>query len=564
MKTLILFLSASILFFSNLLMGQTNPLFIPPTLSGPVYNLNMQHGTYDIHSDGPSATMGYNGDILGPTLIMNAGDHVTLNVTNSIGEETTTHWHGLHIAPEDDGGPHSVISPNQTWSPHFEVDDKASTCWYHPHLHYYTMKHVVLGLAGLIIIKDSEEAALDLPRTYGVDDFPLILQTKAMIGDSILYATTEFSNTANPNMDSTFVVNATKNAILDAPRQVNRFRILNGATHRVFNFGISDGSTFWQIGSDCGLLSAPVPLTRMLLGPGERAEILVDLGTYSVNSNIAFRSYASEIPDGYWGAEWPQTNQSSNPGGGNPLNGVDFDMLNINVVSQTAGSVTTIPNSLVTVTPIAEATADTTRHKYFLTANASGATPLCPQISPTPTSSASNCFDLNVINDVIELGSTEIWELHGDFRQYHPFHIHDIPFFILERNGSPPALNERGLKDVVLIGPSDVVKIIGKFDDFTGETPYMYHCHILPHEDRGMMGQFVVRQNIYVDKDYTGVENGTMTQPYNTIREGVNVGVATGMTLNILSTGIHNEAPPDLLMNKKVNLVIHNPPVIIE
>lgn len=556
-----LFVILSTLLFSNLLLGQTNPLYIPPTLTGPVYNLNMQHGTYNIHGGGPSATMGYNGDILGPTLIMNAGDNVTLNVTNSIGEETTTHWHGFHVSPENDGGPHSVISPNQTWSPQFVVEDKASTYWYHPHLHYFTMKHVVLGLAGLIIVRDSEEAALNLPRTYGVDDFPLILQTKAMFGDEILYSVPSLTGNSNPNKDSTFLVNATRNASLDAPMQVNRFRILNGATHRVFNFGISDGSTFWQIASDGGLLNDPVALTRLRLAPGERAEILVDLSSYSLGSNITFMSYASEIPNGFWGAEFAFADESAVSDYLNPLNGVDFDMLTINVVAQTSSAVTSIPSALVSLTPISASTVDTTRFKYFF--NNSG-NPNCPIISSSPTAVEDDCFDINVINDYIELGNTEIWELHGEARQYHPFHIHDIQFFILERNGSPPPLNERGLKDVVSVGPGEVVKIIGKFEHFTGDTPYMYHCHILPHEDRGMMGQFVVRQNIYVDNNYTGVENGTMAQPFNTIREGVNVGAATGMTLNILSTGIHNEAPPDLLMNKKVNLIIHNPPVIIE
>ena len=423
------------------------------------------------------------------------------------------------------------------------------------------MKHVVLGLAGLIIVKDAAEAALTLPRTYGVDDFPLILQTKAMIGDSILYSVPDVNLVMNPNMDSSFFVNATRNAILDVPKQVNRFRILNGATHRVFNFGISDGSTFWQIGSDGGLLNAPVPLTRMRLAPGERAEILVDLTTYTLGSSVTFKSYASEIPNGYWGAELAFVNTTNDPSAGNPLNGVDFDMLTIVVNAQTSSPVTTIPTSLVAVSPIDPATADLTRQKYFLSDGGSHGAP-CPLISNSPLS--GDCFDINVINDIVEVGQTEIWELHGANNQYHPFHIHDIQFYILERNGSPPPLNERGRKDVVAVGPGEVVKIIGTFNDFTGETPYMYHCHILPHEDRGMMGQFQVQQNVYVDKNFVGTENGTMSNPFNTIREGVDIGVASGMNLNILSTGIHNEAPPSILMNKKIKLILHNPPVIIE
>ncbi len=129
-----------------------------------------------------------------------------MNVTNSIGEETTVHWHGFHVAPENDGGPHTVIDPNTTWTPNFPVLDKAGTYWYHPHAHLLTNKHVAQGLAGLIIVKDAEEAALNLPRTYGVDDFPLIIQTKAISPAGLIYHVA-----ADPiNLDSTLMVTQLK------------------------------------------------------------------------------------------------------------------------------------------------------------------------------------------------------------------------------------------------------------------------------------------------------------------------------------------------------------------
>ena len=119
------------------ILGESqNPLLIPPVMNGPVYHLEMQHGTHTFGSGITTPTMGFNGDILGPTLIMNKGDHVDISVLNSIGEETTVHWHGLHVSPENDGGPHSIIDPNSTYRPSFTVLDKASTYWYHPHLHH--------------------------------------------------------------------------------------------------------------------------------------------------------------------------------------------------------------------------------------------------------------------------------------------------------------------------------------------------------------------------------------------------------------------------------------------
>jgi len=552
------------LFISVIGHGQ-NPLLIPPVMTGPVYNLNMQKDT-TYWSDNPYATMGYNGNILGPTLIWNKGENITLNVTNNLGETTTTHWHGAHVAPENDGGPHTAIAPGDTWSPNFNVLDKASTLWYHPHLHHFTMKQVVLGLAGLIIVRDTEEAALPLPRTYGVDDYPIILQTKAInccVFDisEILYSTTENGNGTNPNRDASVFVNATRNAVLDLPRQVVRLRLLNGASHRVFNYGLSDASIFWQIGSDGGLLNNPVPMVGLRLAPGERAEILVDLTTYSVGSSFTFKSYASELPNGYWGAaEAFSTGASPSDYNPNPLNGVDFDLFTVNVVAQTASPITSIPSSLVSVIPIDPLTTDVTRDKYFITG---GAGSTCPQISSTPGGTPTDCFDVNVMNDFMNLGDTELWTLHGDDNQYHPFHIHDVQFNIIERNGLPPPLNERGLKDVVVVGPNEVVKIIMRFEDFVGDIPYMYHCHILPHEDRGMMGQFIVNRNIYVDKNFSGIERGTLANPFNTIREGAEIGLH-GVKLNILSTGVHTEAPPDLLMNRAIELILHNPPIIIK
>ena len=158
------------------------PLPIPDTLSGSSINLTVQEGTWEFHAGEMVNTYGYNGDLLGPTLLLEQGGTVTLNVTNALPDLTTTHWHGLHVSAENDGGPHSLIYPNTTWSPSFTVLDRASTFWYHPHGHGLTDYQVSKGAAGMIIVRDAQEAALDLPRTYGVDDIPLILQTKAIVG----------------------------------------------------------------------------------------------------------------------------------------------------------------------------------------------------------------------------------------------------------------------------------------------------------------------------------------------------------------------------------------------
>ena len=142
---------------------------IPDTLEGNVIDLTLKHGTKEFFPGIATQTIGYNGNFLGPTIILQKGQQVTLNLHNQLGDTTTTHWHGLHVAPANDGSPHNPVMDGETWSPSFTVMDKAATYWYHPHLHGKTLSQVVKGASGFIIIRDPEEAALNLPRTYGVE-----------------------------------------------------------------------------------------------------------------------------------------------------------------------------------------------------------------------------------------------------------------------------------------------------------------------------------------------------------------------------------------------------------
>ncbi|MCG8373847.1 MAG: multicopper oxidase domain-containing protein, partial [Balneolales bacterium] len=309
-----------------------------------------------------------------------------------------------------------------------------------------------------------------LPRTYGVDDIPLIVQDR----------------TFQPNGEIDIVplgddvmVNAVFDPFVEVPAQMVRLRMVNGSVERVYNFGFSDNRSFYQIGSDGGLLEAPVELNRVLLATGERAEIVVDLSGDN-GQFIDLMSYASEIEANIPGAEM-------GPGGaGNPLNGEDFTILELRVGPQRENAVTTIPATLVTLNPYDEADVDVVRQKEFTGGNGPGG----------PFTIDDAIFNMNVINDTVYLDNTEIWEITNTTNVAHPFHIHDVQFYILDRDGQAPPPNERGLKDVVLIRPDETVRFITKFEDFyDNEIPYMYHCHILVHEDGGMMGQFLVLQN---------------------------------------------------------------------
>jgi len=536
------------------LVIQAQNFFLPPVLNGPIYNLNMQNGTKQFNAGITSATKGFNGNVLGPTLIMQKGQHVYMNVSNSIGEETTVHWHGFHVAAENDGGPHTIIDPNTTWTPNFTVLDKAGTYWYHPHAHELTSKHVIQGLAGMIIVKDAEEAALDLPRTYGVDDFPLIIQTKAIESTGEIIFTGQESNA-----DTNLTVNAVKYSALNVPRQMVRFRILNASNQRVFNLGLSNNAIFYHIATDGGLKPTRASVTRLRLAPGERGEIVVPFAGYSVGTSLTLRSYGNELPAGTWGATAPWINFVNTVPNYTPnhMNGTAFTVLRFSVVAATANPVTSVPPVTLSVnTAIPEAQATFTRHKYLFSGNGINGV----RIGATSNYSTAGTFEMNVINDVIPLDRTEIWTLHGAADQYHPFHIHDIQFFILDRkdslgNNIPLTSNEIGRKDVVYVGPKETVRFITKFDDFWGDVPYMYHCHITVHEDKGMMKQFTINRTIYVDRDYTGsLENGSLAFPYKKLSTAVTA-ATDGSTIVILQAGLHEEiVSTSIIATKKLTI----------
>lgn len=546
--------------------AQINPYFLPPVLNGPVYNLNMQNGTRQFNPGVTSATKGFNGSLLGPTLIMQAGERVYMNVTNSIGEETTVHWHGFHVAPENDGGPHTVIDPNTTWTPNFPVLDRAGTYWYHPHAHELTAKHVLQGLAGMIIVKDAQEAALNIPRTYGVDDFPLIVQTRAITAAGVI----GFDG-SEVNLDSNLMVNGIKNSRLNVPQQMVRLRILNASHQRVFNLGMSNNSIFYHIATDGGLKPSRANVTRLRLAPGERGEIIVPFSSFSVGATPNLVSYAGELPDGTWGADRPWINfvnpvPSYTP---NFMNGNTFTVLRFLVTAQTASPVTAIPPlSLGAFSTIPESAATNTRHKYLFSGTVGGGFGV--KVGSTSSYADATAFDMNVVNDVIPLDRIEIWTLHGAADQYHPFHIHDIQFFILDRKDSlnntiPLTSNEIGRKDVVYVGPKETVRFITKFDDFWGDVPYMYHCHITVHEDKGMMKQFIINRTLYVDKNYTGsLELGSLLFPYKTLRSAVTA-ASDGTTIVFLSTGTHEEiVSTSLIISKKIIIKPNGASVIVQ
>ncbi|MFI5140936.1 MAG: multicopper oxidase domain-containing protein [Bacteroidia bacterium] len=476
---------AALLLFSVNVFSQ-NTIPIPDTLTGTNITLTMHTDSMVILPGKKTKTLAYNSfNFLGPTLIFNKWQAVNATIINQIGDTTTLHWHGLHIASKNDGGPHTQILNGASSNPQFTILNNASMYWYHPHFMGKTAAQAIKGASGLIIVRDSAEAALTLPRKYGVDDVPLLV--KCLQLDS--------NNQFMPKgmVDSTLLVNGVTNPQYNLPAQVVRLRLLNGSGERTFNFGLTANKQFYVIGNDGGLLNAPVLVYRIRLSPGERADVLVNLSGMN-GQTIYLMSYASELPTGLQGGPTMPMPPGSPPMN-SPLNGKDFNILKLNIVTATANPVTTIPTTLVPVNPYPQAQANLTRNITF-TADSM-------MVMDGPFYFNHLLFDMMRIDYKIPLGQTEIWTLMDSTMVAHPFHVHDVQFFVLDRDGNSPPPEERGWKDVVLVQPNETVRIIMKFTDFTDSViPYMYHCHILMHEDDGMMGQFVV-----MPQGWTGIQS---------------------------------------------------------
>jgi bilirubin oxidase len=350
------------------------------------------------------------------------------------------------------------------------------------------------------------EQALPLPRKYGVDDIPLILTDRSFTGNDFRVA---------PYGDS-MLTNGTLRAQYTIPAQVVRFRILNAAIERSYNLGFSDSRTFYVIATDGGLVDNPQPVTRFLLSAGERVEILVNCTGQS--SSFDLKAYNSTLAQSIPGGDvFPP-----GPGAGpfaNALARIDFNILHLNLGSVTTNPITSIPTSLTTNIFPSTSAASITR-TVTISDSSAQKFPGVTILGPNAFLINRKMFSMSYNEYNIPLNNTEIWELKSTSGFAHPFHIHDVEFYILSRNGATPPAYEQGWKDVVLVKSNETVRFIAKFDDYADAAhPFMYHCHISLHEDEGMMGQFVVTGNLSGIKENTKKETSFLLYPNPTQNE---------------------------------------------
>lgn len=435
--------------------------------------------THDFGAGLDSPTLGYSQPYLGPVIRVNRGETATMSVTNETGSPVTTHWHGLHIEGEADGGPHSAIAPGKTWLAELRIDQPAATLWYHSHIHGQTGWQVYSGLAGMMIIDDPSAPPNGLPQTWGVDDIPLIVQDRAFNGERSLY----YNNRGPALMHGFRAPNMMVNGIFrpraTVPAGLVRLRVLNGSNARIYFFSFEDGRTFHQVGSDGGLLARPVAMRSIQLAPGERAEILVD---FSNGRDVRLMS-----------GEDTNSPMGGMMGGGRQA-AADFrpfEVMRFTVDGDLKAAVNSIPDR------IAGAPAEPDWGKPRRTREFSldmgmgmgmGRGMMGGRMGMGGLSINGESMAMDRINLQVPLGETELWRITTN-QMAHPFHIHGTSFQVLSLDGRKMSFEQTGLKDVVLLERE--AELLVRFSRKADKSfPYMYHCHILEHEDAGMMGQF--------------------------------------------------------------------------
>ena len=458
------------------------PLPIPEVMdlaSGTVGELTAQLGQSQMLQGVSTETAGYSQAYSGPVIRVKRGETARLKLGNAIAEPVSVHWHGMHIEGAQDGGPHSPVNPNEVVDAALDIDQPAATLWYHSHIMDRTGAHVWYGLAGMLLVDDPGAADSGLPSTYGEDDLPLVVQDRIFGSNGALVYEPRGPSQMMGYRGNEILVNGAIRPEASVPAGMVRLRILNGSNARIYHFGFEDGRSFMQVGTDGGLLPAPAAMNTLTLSPAERAEIIVDF-----SDGAAVRMLSG-----------PDNNAMMGGMGGmmaspqSDANGV-FEVMSFAVNAGLTAKVTNLSNTIAGA-PVPDFGAPVRRRSFQLNMMGGGGGMMSVMSGGGHGMSINGeSMEMSVINEQVTQGETELWEISAD-EMMHPFHVHGTSFQVLSNGGRAVDPVKTGLKDVVLVDGK--AEILIRFDRTAdAATPYMYHCHILEHEDLGMMGQFTV------------------------------------------------------------------------
>jgi blue copper oxidase len=452
------------------------PMLIDAAKQENAVNLKVSSGQHAFLEGKLTKTYGYSAPILGPVVRVRRGDEVQVTVENALDAVTTVHWHGLLVPGYNDGGPQHPINPGDTRRLVLKIDQPSATLWFHPHPHHDTARQTYMGLTGIIIVDDGSDARLDLPRTYGRDDLPIVLQDRSIDSDgSIGYDNNDLNalDIAYGDRGDTIIVNGAITPVAKVPSGLVRLRLLNAANAQNFDLRFKDQRTFHVIASDGGFLSAPVAVTELRISPAERFEVLVD---FADGKAVALET-GPDDELGVFGRVAPDGS-------------ADYVAIMQFEPTPTMPLVKRVPNRLIE--PATANAASAVRRRQFVLDSG-----LCAnrrqaglhKDMPALIGINGKAFDPARIDVETKLGTTEIWEITS-IGMAHPFHVHGALFRVLSIEEQPPPAHLAGWKDTVLV--EDKAKLLMVFNQpATRQHPFMYHCHILEHEDAGLMGQYI-------------------------------------------------------------------------
>ena len=436
------------------------------------------------------------GSYLGPILRVRKGQRVRITFTNNLPEQSIVHWHGLHVPDDMDGHPRFAIAPGQTYVYEFQVLNRAGTYWFHPHPHTLTGPQVYKGLTGLFLVSDDEETAANLPS--GEFDVPLIIQDRTFDADNQLsYLPVGTNDIIMGFLGERILVNGQPDFVLPVATRPYRLRLLNGSNSRVYKLGWQDGTPLTVIATDGGLLEKPVQRSYVTLAPAERVELWVDFSGRAVGSELRLQSLT------FNGVACAGVGML----GGCPLPkvpvGSELTILRVRVERKSEEK-QALPERLSTIPRYRlEDAVNRDKPRTFT---------LGIQEQPPFWTINGRAFEMESVaaDEVVKLNTLEVWEFinqpgtmtMGTMKMTsetaHPIHIHGQQFQVIERKMRPDktadyatvsaGFVDEGWKDTVLVMPGERVKLLLKFENYTGL--YLYHCHNLEHEDLGMMRNY--------------------------------------------------------------------------
>lgn len=429
------------------------------------YDLNIGETYAEILPGYQTRVISFNGAVPGPTIRARAGRKVAMTHYNGLPATTlggapgnvSIHLHGAHCPASEDGYPTQYITPGSWRTYTYPNNQLPAPLWYHDHVMDYTGPHVWYGMAGLYLLTDDYEDALNLPK--GTYEVPLVIQDRNFDTNGQLV----YTKNMNGETGNTLLVNGTVQPYLNVAKRKYRLRVYNGSNARFYRLAFSNGQSFQVIGMEGGLLTSPVTVTSLTLAPAERADIIVNFSSIAVGGNVELRNTLVGSTSSV------------------------YKIMRFNVTG-TATDTSVVPSTLRTVAKFSRSQAVRTR-SFTLSMSGGGMGGGMGGGGMWTINGLG--FDPNRVDASPRLNDIEIWRFTNQSNMDHPMHLHDVMFQILTINGAAPPATHAGWKDTVVVPRMmGTVEIIMKFTDYTGKFPF--HCHVLEHEDMMMMSQFEV------------------------------------------------------------------------